>query len=109
WMEREQGGATRVEHERAEKACRCGWCIAEVGQNPLNYNFLAALRRPSLKRCHKPRWAQRRSPPATCLGFARFRPLFVRFLPIFNLRGLGFRCGPVRAAAEPLPLAAGAR
>ena len=24
---------------------RYGWCIAEVGQNPLNYNFLAAQRR----------------------------------------------------------------
>jgi hypothetical protein len=41
--------------EVAEKACRCGWCIAEVGQNPLNYNFLAALRRPSLMCRHKPR------------------------------------------------------
>jgi len=41
--------------QAAEKACRCGWCIAEVGQNPLNYNFLAALRRPSLMRRHKPR------------------------------------------------------
>ncbi|EIF31389.1 hypothetical protein BCh11DRAFT_06911 [Burkholderia sp. Ch1-1] len=53
---------TRMGHKRgksganaAEKACRCGWCIAEVGQNPLNYNFLAALRRPSLICRHKPR------------------------------------------------------
>ena len=62
--------------EGAEKACRCSWCIAEVGQNPLNYSFLAALRRPSLKCRHKPRWAHRRGPPATCVGIARFRCVF---------------------------------
>ena len=87
--------------ETAEKACRYGWCIAEVGQNPLNYNFLAALRRPSLMCRHKPHCAHRRGPSATCLGFARFRRIFGGFLPVSPLSSVSllYRRNPPQARA----------
>ncbi|KGC39677.1 hypothetical protein DM47_1859 [Burkholderia mallei] len=35
----------------AARGPRPGWCIAKVGQNPLNYNFLAA---PGRRFCRAP-------------------------------------------------------
>ena len=40
-------GACRRTLPRAPGLQSLAWCIAEVGQNPLNYNFLAARRLPS--------------------------------------------------------------
>jgi alanine-synthesizing transaminase len=96
--------------EAAEKPCRCAWRIAEVGPNPLNYNFLAAWRRPrssavsgAVTSCAEHTGAANRLPASV------FAPLFVRIssgsrlfagvLPAHRRNPRGRH--PVEKAADP--------
>jgi len=99
--------------EAAEKPCRCAWRIAEVGPNPLNYNFLAAWRRPrssavsgAVTSCAEHTGAANRLPASV------FAPLFVRIssgsrlfagvLPVFCRRIGATPAGATRPKRRPI-------